>query len=99
MQTAIRDQERDAVLLVSIDSGTVSFAGVSLTGKKLEEIKNYNIDYWQDTKSSDQKFNFRLLPYLTKKVLIHYYFWIGFVSSLLMLLIVRFLYVKWKKRR
>ena len=66
---------------------------------KLEEIKNYNIEYWLNTKSSDSEFNFRLLPYLIMKVLMHSYFWIGFVASLALLFILRFLFNKWKRKK
>ncbi len=99
IQTAIRDLPRDAVLQVNVKDGAVALNGISLTGQKLNPIESYNIDYWSHTVAAEEKFNFRMIPYLTKQMLGHYYFWIGFVSSLLMLLIVRFLYVKWKKRR
>ena len=47
IQTAIRDVPRDAVLLVNINSGKVSFKGISLTGQKLKNIEEYNIDFWK----------------------------------------------------
>lgn len=99
MQTAIRDLPRDAVLQVNVKNGVVSFNGISLTGQKLNSIESYNIDYWSHTVADEGKFNFRMLPYLTMQMLKHYYFWIGFVLSLLSIFVFRFLYVKWKRRR
>jgi hypothetical protein len=99
MQTAIRDQERDAALLVDVNNGVVSFAGISFTGQKLDDIKNYDINYWLGTKPIDTKFNFRLLPYLIKKVVLHSYFWMGFFSSLFLLFIFRISYRKWKRKK
>lgn len=99
MQTAIRDREQDAVLLVTKKDGSISFKGISFTGQKLEPVENYNIDLWNNASTPEQEFSFRLLPYLTKQMLLHYYFWIGFTSSLMLLLFLRFLYSRWKKRR
>ena len=98
IQTAIRDLPRDAVLQVNVDDGKVSFNGISLTGQTLQPITGYNIDYWKKNTAAEEAFNYRLLPYLTMKMISHYYFWIGFTSSLLILLILRFLYSRWKKR-
>lgn len=98
MQTAIRDLPRDAVLLVSIKNGKVAFKGISLTGQKLQPIESYDLDYWKNNTIAEEPFNYRLLPFLTKKMLLHYYFWIGFVSSLSLILILRFVYKIWKRR-
>lgn len=98
IQTAIRDLPRDAVMQVNLVNGKVKFKGISLTGQKLDMIENYNIEYWTKAVPDEAKFNFRMLPYLTKQILFHYYFWIGFTSSLLILIILRFVYSKWKKR-
>ncbi len=98
MQTAIRDLARDAVLKVNVLDGNVSFNGISLTGQSLSSIETYNLDFWNKNSVVDEPFNYRLLPYLTKKMLSGYDFWIGFVSSLLLLLILRFIVIKWKRR-
>lgn len=98
IQTAIRDLPRDAVLQVNVDDGRVTFNGISLTGQALQPIESFNIDYWKKNVAIEEPFNYRLLPFLTTKMISHYYFWIGFTSSLLILLILRFLYSRWKKR-
>lgn len=99
MQTAIRDLPRDAVLQVNVNNSVVTFNGISLTGEKLNSIESYNIDYWSKTLAPEEKFNFRMLPYLTKQMLFHNYFWIGFLSSLSILLILRFAYSRWKRKK
>ncbi len=99
MQSAIRDQERDAVLQIFINKGVVRFNGISLTGQNLDAVENYNLSFWKNTISPEQKFNYRLLPYLTKQMLLHYYFWIGFVSSLVLFFSLRWVYKKWKRKK
>jgi hypothetical protein len=99
MQTAIRDLPRDAALQVGVKNGIVSFNGISFTGQKLEPIENYNISYWSKTISPEQKFNYRLLPFLTLQMIRHYYFWIGFTLSIFLMLIVKFIMKRWIKRK
>jgi hypothetical protein len=91
MQTAIRDQGYDAALQVKITNGQVSFSGISFTGQVLNKIEDYNIAYWQGTTAPENKFNFRLLPYLTLQLITHADFWMGvFVSLVLVLLVIFF---------
>ncbi len=96
MQTAIRDVPRDAVLKININEGKVYYEGISFVGQKLDAIENYNIDYWQSNIPPEKKFNFRLLPYLVKQMVIHSYFWFGFCSCLLVVFILYF-FRKYKK--
>lgn len=98
MQTAIRDLPRDAVLQIDVKNGTVSLKGISLTGQSLQPMETYNLDYWKQRVDVEEPFNYRLLPLLTMQMLLHHYFWIGFVSSILLLLLFSFLYNRWKKR-
>lgn len=98
IQTAIRDLPRDAVLQIDVKDGTVSLKGISLTGQSLQPVETYNLDYWKQRIDVEEPFNYRLLPLLTMQMLQHYYFWIGFASSILLLLIFSFLYNRWKKR-
>lgn len=88
MQTAIRDLERDAVLQVKIKDGRVFFSGISFTGQPLKNIEEYNMDYWQGTSPPENKFNYRLLPYLILQLLTHADFWIGVLISLGLALLV-----------
>lgn len=99
MQTAIRDLPRDAMLQIKINNGDVSMKGISLTGQHLEPIENYNLNFWSKTIAPEQSFNFRLLPYLTKQMLLHHYFWIGFFLSCLLFFCFTFFRNRWKRRK
>lgn len=99
MQTAIRNKKRDAVLKVMVNNGNISFEGISLTGEKCKPIDYYNLDYWNTTLSPEQKFNFRLLPFLMFKMVTHHYFWIGFVTAAILLLILLAVLKKWKRKK
>jgi hypothetical protein len=99
MQSAIRDLPRDAVLKVNVDGKQVRFSGISLTGEHLEPVENYNISYWTRTVAPETQFSFRMLPYYTKQMLMHCYFWIGFFVSLVIVLFVSLLRRKWKKSK
>jgi hypothetical protein len=99
IQTAIRDLPRDAVLLVNINNGGVLLKGISLTGKVLEPVEHYNIDYWNKTVPPEQNFNFRLLPYLTIQMISHIDFWVGAIFASLLFVVFLFIRKRWKKRR
>ena len=99
MQTAIRDVPRDAALLVNVNNGAVTFNGISFTGQKLEPVETYNIGYWSNTIAPEQKFNYRMLPYLTMQMLVHPYFWIGLGSGFLFILIFSIIRKRWKRRK
>jgi hypothetical protein len=99
IQTAIRDLPRDAVLQVNVASGKVFLNGISLTGQKLEPIENYNLDYWNKTIAPESKFNYRLLPLMTKQMLLHHYFWIGFIFSLFIFVFISFIKKRWKRKK
>jgi hypothetical protein len=100
MQTAIRDTPRDAVLLVSIVNGQVLFKGVSLTGEELQPIENYDVVYWkQATKETVTPFRYRMLPHLTYQMIRHCYFWIGAISGICLLIILRSVIKKWKRKK
>lgn len=91
MQTAIRDTPRDAMLLVDIKEGNISFSGLSLTGQKLNPIESYGVDFWMKETKQEQPFSFRLIPLYLKNMLLHRYFWYGSVAALFILLCFRFL--------
>jgi len=99
MQTAIRDLPRDAMLQISVKGGNVSMNGISLTGQKLEPIEHYNMDYWNKTVAPEQAFNFRLLPYLTKQMLINHVFWFGFFSCLILIFTLTFIRKRWRRKK
>jgi len=99
MQTAIRDLPRDAALQVNVNNNSVSLKGISFTGQQLQPIESYNMDFWRSTIAPEQKFNYRLLPYLALQMILHFDFWIGFVCALLLTLIIALLRKRWKRKR
>jgi hypothetical protein len=99
IQSAIRDLPRDALLLIDLKKGQLTMQGISLTGNELEPIENYGIDFWLKAKGPEKKFSYRLIPYLTIKMLKHEYFWIGFLFSSLFSFIVFLFLRKWKRKK
>lgn len=99
IQTAIRDLPRDAVLQVNVSESKISFKGISLTGQVLEPIENYNIEYWNKSTPAEEPFNYRLLPYLTLQMITHQFFWIGFISCGVILLLFRLVIKRWETRK
>jgi len=99
MQTAIRDLPRDAVLKVNVNNGIISFDGISFTGQTLQKIESYNLEYWNKSFAPEQKFSFRMLPYLTKQMLMHQYFWFGFVFCFILLFVFSFIKRRWKRNK
>lgn len=96
IQTAIRDTPRDAVLVVNVKEGMVSFEGLSLTNQKLNSIESYDIDFWLKSSKPDSEFSYRLIPLYLKNTLLHRYFWYGVLFSFLFILSIRFV-IKRKK--
>ena len=98
MCTAIRDLPRDAVLLVTSTRGKLSFKGVSLTGQRLDPIETYNVAFWQKGIKQKPAFNTRLLPYLALQMLKHHYFWIGFASCALVIILFAGIRIRRKRK-
>ncbi|MDX1349455.1 MAG: hypothetical protein R3279_04370 [Putridiphycobacter sp.] len=93
--SAIRGFKRDAWLKVMIsETGIVSFETISLTGQKLKKLQDYNVDFWQST-SAKEPFNYRLIFYYTKLIVLHRAFWYGIITSFSLIL----LYIVLKRRR
>ena len=74
--SAIRGLQRDALLLVNVSGGKVSFETHSLTGQEVEPLEHYDVDYWSTTEE-ESEFNLGLLWYQFKLMLFHRYFWYG----------------------
>jgi hypothetical protein len=99
IQTAIRDTPRDAVLIIKCDNGNVSFEGCSLTGEKLQPVESYNVNFWSENSAPEAAFNYRLLPYLSWLVITHHYFWIGVITGIIIIVVIRWLISKWKIKK
>jgi len=94
--TAIRALLRDAMLIVNVKNGEVTFETHSLTNQKVEELEHYNVDFWKST-SSAEPFNYRLIPLYIKNVLGGLPFWYG--MGFAFLLVLGYKLVRRKKTR
>jgi len=99
IQTAIRDLPRDAILQAKIENGIVTFKGISITGQNLKLIEEYNLEYWAKNNPPESAFNYRLIPYLTKQMLLHHYFGIGFLFGGIFILLFILIIKKWRRRK
>ncbi len=82
--SAIRGLPRDAVLIVNVHDGEVSFDTHSFTANKTTKLEDYNLDYWNENMNKPVPFNYRLIPLYIKQMFFHIYFWIGIVLSLVL---------------
>jgi hypothetical protein len=98
IHSAIRNTSRDAVLQVSITNGKVVLNGISLVGKDVKKIEEYNLDFWQTTKPEEEKFNFRLLPMYIKGIVFSLNFWIGIIAAII-LIAMTLRIKKWKTKK
>lgn len=74
--SAIRGLQRDAILMVHIKKGEVSFETHSLTGQELEPLSHYDVEYWSTTEE-ESEFSLGLLWYQFRLAISHRYFWYG----------------------
>jgi len=92
--TAIRGLPRDAVLVVHVENGEVTFETKSFTAQKVLDFNEYDLNYWTDNSDKKEPFNFRLLPLYMQQMFFHIYFWIGLVSGLFIIVLAL-----WFKRK
>jgi len=91
--TAIRGLPRDAVLIVDVKQGVVSFRTKSFTNSDLLPFESYDVDFWTENQGKEP-FNYRLLPLYIKQFFLNPNYWYGFAS---MLFIAILFY--WRKRK
>lgn len=96
--TAIRALLRDAMLMVHVKNGVVSFETKSLTNQKLEKVEHYNLDFWNTT-SAAEPFNYKLIPLYMKNAFFHRYFWYGIAFVLCLLFAIRLVWRKLKLKK
>lgn len=87
--TAIRDTRRDAVLGVHVNSSRIQFSTIALGQYKVQQLEHFNIDFWKSNGKGAKKFNPKLIPYYIKTTILHRAFWIGVVSVLVLLLVLK----------
>ena len=89
IQSAIRDEPRDALLIADVYPDTVKWSALSLTGQKLLAPEAYDAAWWRARLGHSEGFNWKLLPYLVKTTVLHRAFWWGAGLMLLLVLLVR----------
>lgn len=94
--TAVRDLQRDGILKVKVSDGKVEFETISLTSSETKPLEDYNLEFYSSTVPAEEKFKFRLIPYLAKMTVISPEFWWGIAAATLIFLVVTYLM---KRRR
>lgn len=89
VQCAIRDEARDALLIADVYPDTVKWTGLSLTGQRLLPVEQYDAAWWRAHQGEQQRFNWKLLPYLIKITVTHRAFWWGAGAALVFAWAVR----------
>jgi hypothetical protein len=96
IQTAIRDELRDALLVADVSPQGITWAALSLTGEPTLAVERYNADWWSRSKGATRKgFQWRLLPYLVRTTVTDMAFWWGCGAMALVLLALRWLGRRW----
>lgn len=85
IQSAIRDEARDALLVADIDRQGVRWSMCSLTGRPTGRVEDLGTAYWSKHKRTEPPFNWRLLPYLVKTTVAHRAFWWGLGAGVFLL--------------
>ncbi len=92
IQSAIRNEPWDALLIADVSPDTIIWSSFSLTGEPVLFPQAYDADWWWSQRSARPPFNYRLIPYYIKMTLLQPAFWYGAVLGLLItLLVVRLL--------
>lgn len=63
IQSAIRDELRDALLVADVRPGSIAWSTVSLTHSPVERPEVYDAAWWSDRIARPEPFNWRLVPY------------------------------------
>lgn len=95
IQSAIRDEARDALLMADVSASGVVWRTISLTGRAEQAPEAYDAAFWRKHKGQREPFNWRLLPYLTKQVVLSERFWYGVAAGLLLCVLVRCILRRW----
>jgi hypothetical protein len=95
IQCAVRDVPRDAILMADVSPDTVIWKGISLTGRNLLAVQEYNVDWWSRSKPKKEPFNVRLVPLYIRQALFSTVFWYGAATALLAMLLLRWGLRRW----
>ncbi len=88
IQSAIRDELRDAVLVLDVRNDALRWSALSLTGEMMGPVEQYDAAWWKAHQGSTEPFHWRRIPYLIKKNVTAIVYWYGFGTALLVLLLI-----------
>lgn len=91
IQSAVRDELRDALLLADVTPDSVRWEVRSLTGESVQAATAYDAAWWEAHQGKAEEFHWRRIPYLVRKNLTSAVFWFGAVAMLVVLALVRLL--------
>jgi hypothetical protein len=91
IQSAIRNELRDAVLIAEVDGSSIRWSALSLTGAPVLSPEQYDADWWWSKRAVKEPFNWRLLPYLVLTTVGQATFWWGVLAGALLLMLLRWL--------
>lgn len=89
IQSAIRDEAKDALLIADVRPDTVVWSALSLTGAEVLAPRAYDAAYWTERKGVRPDFQWHMVPYWTRSMLTHRYFWWGMVVASLISFLLR----------
>jgi hypothetical protein len=95
IQCAVRDVPRDAVLVVDVSADTLIWTGISLTGRSLLKVQDYDAAWWSSSIRKKEPFNIRLVPLYVRQTVLSSTFWYGILSAFLLLLLLRAALRRW----
>ena len=95
IQSAIRNEKRDAILIADVSPTAIKWSAISLTGQQLEAPEKYDAEFWGVKRAKKEPFNWRLLPYLIKITVSDRAFWYGFGVAVLLLIGLRAALRRW----
>jgi hypothetical protein len=96
VQTAIRDEPRDALLVLDIGpDGRARWSALSLTGRAVPPVETLDADHWRAHGKRAEPFNWRLLPYLTMITVRSAAFWWGVAAAVVLGVLVRMVRRRW----
>lgn len=81
VQSAVRDQLRDALLLADVGPEGITWSLLSLTGEPVEAVSTYDAAWWESRQGKREPFNWRRVPYLVRKNLSSPVFWYGAATT------------------
>ncbi len=92
----IGDTEKDVLIKINIQDGEVKFSLFSLGIENKYKLEHYNLQYWNmyfkdNQVSSENKYIYTILSKI-QRMLMHKYYWVGFISFLPIILL--FLFIK-----